>query len=192
MSDPRILLIYGTGHGQTAKIARRLYRRFDDHGAQTDVFWGKNLSVEATFRGYDVVVVGSSVHMQKHHDYIEEFARAHAPFLNTVPSAFFSVSAARGSDTPRGISEAQGIVDTFQTRTGWDPNMTETFGGSLPYTKYGPVTKNVMKLISRINDGETDTSRDWEYTNWARVDEFADAVLRLPSTRPTLKEEVAE
>lgn len=192
MSDSRILLIYGTGHGQTAKIARRLYRRFDDDGAQTDVFWGKNFSVEATFRDYDVVVIGSSVHMQKHHDYIETFARAHAPFLNTVPSGFFSVSGARGSDTPRGISEAEKIVDTFQTRTGWDPNMTETFGGSLPYTKYGPVTRNVMQLISRVNDGETDTSRDWEYTNWTRVDEFADSVLRLPSTRPTLHGEAAE
>ena len=192
MSDARILLIYGTGHGQTAKIARRLARRFEDGGARVDVFWGKNLSVEATFRDYDVVVLGSSVHMQKHHDYIEEFARAHAPFLNTVPSAFFSVSAARGSDEPEAIREAQSIVDDFRTRSGWDPHLTETLAGGLPYTRYGPITKNVMQLISRLNDGETDCSRDWEYTNWTRVDEFADAVLRLPSTRPTLEGEAAE
>jgi len=45
-----------------------------------------------------------------------------------------------------------------------------------------------MKRIARKSGGDTDTSRDYEYTDWAAVDDFAqrfvtDLVVGVPRGR---------
>jgi hypothetical protein len=43
----------------------------------------------------------------------------------------------------------------------------------LLYTRYGFFVRLVMRLISKMAGGDTDTSRDYEYTDWNAVAEFA-------------------
>ena len=56
--------------------------------------------------------------------------------------------------------------------------------GALPYTRYGVVTRFVMKLIARAGGMSTDTSRDHDFTNWALLDRFVGRVasrVRAPA-----------
>jgi menaquinone-dependent protoporphyrinogen oxidase len=57
--------------------------------------------------------------------------------------------------------------------TGWHPRRVELVAGALPYTRYNFLVRFVMRRISRKEGGDTDTSRDYEYTDWAAVDRFA-------------------
>ena len=53
--------------------------------------------------------------------------------------------------------------------------MSKTVAGALPYTKYGWLKKWIMRRIVAKAGGDTDTTRDYEYTDWNDVREFARA-----------------
>jgi menaquinone-dependent protoporphyrinogen oxidase len=44
--------------------------------------------------------------------------------------------------------------------------------GALAYSKYSFFVKLVMKTIAWKAGGPTDTSRDYEFTDWATLDRF--------------------
>ena len=50
---------------------------------------------------------------------------------------------------------------------------TATFGGALRYTKYNVLIRIMMRVIVGFAGGDTDTSRDYEYTDWRAVEGFA-------------------
>ena len=43
------------------------------------------------------------------------------------------------------------------------------------YTQYGSFKNLVMRWIAKRAGGDTDTTRDREYTDWAALDAFAEA-----------------
>jgi len=49
--------------------------------------------------------------------------------------------------------------------------------GALAYSKYNFLVKLAMKQIARHNGASTDTSRDWEFTDWQAIDGFVRFVL---------------
>ena len=51
--------------------------------------------------------------------------------------------------------------------------------GRLAYTQYGFLTRFIMKWIARRQGGPTDTTRDYEFTNWDNVTRLADTVVRM-------------
>jgi menaquinone-dependent protoporphyrinogen oxidase len=44
--------------------------------------------------------------------------------------------------------------------------------GALTYSKYNFFIKLIMKTMARRAGGPTDTSRDYEFTDWAALDRF--------------------
>ena len=51
-------------------------------------------------------------------------------------------------------------------------------GGALPYSKYPAWKRLLMLAFVGLAGGDTDMSRDYEYTDWDGVDRFADAFAR--------------
>ncbi len=51
--------------------------------------------------------------------------------------------------------------------------MTLPVAGALRYSQYGLLKRVVMRRIAGKESGDTDTSRDYEYTNWDDVAMFA-------------------
>lgn len=58
----------------------------------------------------------------------------------------------------------------YATREG----QTEMIAGALMYSKYSLPLKWIMKRIARIAGEDTDTSKDYEYTDWKRVKRYAE------------------
>jgi menaquinone-dependent protoporphyrinogen oxidase len=57
--------------------------------------------------------------------------------------------------------------------------------GALPYTRYNFLIRFMMRRIVKTEGGDTDTSRDYEYTDWAAVDRFAaEFVDEVTASRP--------
>src|SRR5262249_4218420 len=60
-----------------------------------------------------------------------------------------------------------------------DPKVVGMFAGALMYTRYGWIKRHIMRSIEAKEGRDVDTSRDYEYTDWDAVDEFARTVLAL-------------
>ena len=89
-----------------------------------------------------------------------------------MPGAFFSVSLAAASGLEDEHREVQKIATDFLEQTGWKQLMTSQIAGALKYTEYDYFKRLIMKMISKKEGGATDTSQDYEYTNWDEVTKF--------------------
>lgn len=169
-----VLLLYGTSEGQTAAVAERMADVVEASGHDVVVLNAKHLPDDFTLADYDAAIVGASIHRGGHQKAIVRFVRDHVEQLNATPSAFFSLSlSAAGDEEGRGAAED--LIGEFLDETGFEPDRTLSVAGALTYSEYGLLTKFVMKRIARKEGGDTDTSRDWEYTDWDSVEAFAAA-----------------
>lgn len=168
----KILAVYGTSYGQTERIVQRIARHLAEQGHVVTVRKGDALRRDVPLDDYDGFLIAASVISGRHQAYIQDFVRRNASRLSRAPSAFVSVcGAAHPPAEERG--EARRYMDEFLGKTGWRPRLTVTFAGALHYTRYRFFLRWVMKRISKKRGLPTDTSRDYEFTDWAAVAEFA-------------------
>jgi menaquinone-dependent protoporphyrinogen oxidase len=169
----KILIPYGTSEGHTARIAGCIADAIRGEGYEAFPLEIKRSGAPAP-EGYDAVIVGASVHAGRHQTGVRKFARKHRAALERVPSAFFSVSLAAADSISKGSEEANGYIEQFVRQTGWRPGKVGRFAGALLYTRYGFVMRWLMKRITIAKGSpDTDTSRDYVYTDWDRVRRFA-------------------
>lgn len=177
----RILIAYGSSHGQTRKIAEVIagdLRRTGHIVELADAMVGRPPPVQ----DYDVVVLGARVQFGRHAQPIVDYIAANRAELDAIPSYFFSVSmsaaGAHGADP-------QGYLNALFTTARWQPREAIALGGGLPYRRYGFVLRLVMKALSARGGHPTDTSRDHDCTDWTQVHGFAariaaELVVRRP------------
>ncbi|HSE09353.1 MAG TPA: flavodoxin domain-containing protein [Nocardioidaceae bacterium] len=168
-----IYIPYGSTEGQTAKIAEYIadvVRARGHEAVPVDVKAAGSVPA-----GCDGVIVGASIHMAKHDKRMVAYVKEHRAELERVPSAFYSVSLAAHGDT----EEAERYVDEFEAETGWTPARVALFSGALLYRQYGFLKRHLMKRIARSKPGglDTDTSRDYVYTEWDGVRRFTEDFL---------------
>jgi menaquinone-dependent protoporphyrinogen oxidase len=177
----RILLVYASRHGHTAKVAARLAEAIHAAGGSVDV---RSIADGAPrLDGYDATVVGASVHAGHYQRELVEWITAHRTRLAAMPSAFFSVCLTAADDTDESRAATRAYIDELEEITGWTPRITETIAGALQYREYDFVTRLVMRLLMRKGGHPTDTSRDYDYTDWDAVDRFGTRCAGLPEHR---------
>ena len=173
----RILVLYGTTEGQTGKIAHTLADALRAAGVSADVADAGADWPDA--RRYDAVIVAASIHAGGYQRAVRRWVRAHAGVLNEKPTAFVSVCLAILQREARVHQELSAIVDRFVRSTGWRPSTTKHVAGALAYSRYNWFTRLAMVRIVRKAGGDTDTSRDYEYTDWEELRGFARDFVRL-------------
>jgi menaquinone-dependent protoporphyrinogen oxidase len=176
-----VLVLYGTREGHTAKIATRIAEVLRARGHGVELVDADGASTPLELARFDAACIGGSIHASGYPPAVARFVRQNRAWLERIPSAFFSVGLAVASRTSDGRAETQVVVDRFVKRTGWRPRRIEFIAGALPYTKYNFVIRWIMRRIAAKAGGDTDTSRDYEYTDWSQVERFAsDVVAELP------------
>lgn len=174
-----ILLVFGSGEGQTAKIAHEIAETLVKHDAHVDIFSGAELPAALDLQTYDGVIIGASIHLDKYQKYMLDFARRHAQELTAKPAAFFSVCLTAAGDSVDERARVAAYLAEWAQETGWEPALVGNFAGALRYTQYGFIKRFIMRSIAKKATGDVDTSRDYEYTDWESVAEFAENVLML-------------
>ena len=169
---PDVLILYASKHGHTAKIARRIAETMRKSGLDPDLRSAESAD-EMTPSAYKAVVVGASVHAGHHQREIVDWAKRHQAELAGKPSAFFSVCLAIADDTDEARAAARKYIDDFEDETGWTADTTTTFAGALQYLEYDFLTRTLIRLMMRHQGHPTDTSRDFDYTDWDAVERFA-------------------
>jgi menaquinone-dependent protoporphyrinogen oxidase len=166
----RVLVLYASIDGQTARVAQRM--------AETLVRCGESVVLRAVAEApaqiddTDAVIVGGAIRYGHHPRELEIWVRTHRAALAAKPNAFFSVCMSAGGPGARPRT-AQAYLDKFRARTGWQPQTLASIAGACLYTRYNPFIRFMMRLIVGMAGGETDTSRDYEYTDWPAVERFA-------------------
>ena len=175
----RILIVYASSEGQTAKIAEHIARRLREKQHRVEIVDGARLPGTFSMDGYDAAIVGAPMRMARHPAPIIEFVKTNRAFLERVPSAFFSVCMAAASPRPEKQRQALTGSENFFRITGWQPRHSAIFAGALRYRQYNFLLRFVMKRVARSEGVSTDTSRDHDYTDWKAVTRFADGFAGL-------------
>lgn len=172
---PRVLIIFGTSYGQTEKIANRIAGVLQRRGLAVELCNAATGRPSLALEQYTGVVIGTSLIARGHQPAIKQFVQNHVATLNALPTVFYQVSASAGSASSQGRMAAQRILDEFVASQGWMPVLSASIAGAINYTRYNILLRWFMKRASAKNGGNTDTSRDHEYTDWGQVDRFAAA-----------------
>jgi len=165
------LILYGTGEGQTAKVAQRIAATVSERGHEATVIDVRDRTDSLTLNEYDAVVVGASIHVGKHQEAIREFVSENRDALAGMPTAFFQVSLSSANEEKQ--EEAAGYVESFVAETGWHPDRIGQFGGALRFSEYGFLKRLMMKQIAKdLLTEERQPKGDIEFTDWDTVDAF--------------------
>ena len=167
----RVLVLYGTSEGQTAKIARAIATYLGSEAIDADLVQAGTRDPRPS--DYAGVIVAGSIHVGSYQKPVAEWIRAHVSEFGNQPTAFVSVCLAVRSTQEKDRDEASAIPRRFVDELGWHPTVIKVVAGALPYTQYNVFVRWIMKRIVSKAGGDTDTSRDYEYTDWNDLREFA-------------------
>jgi menaquinone-dependent protoporphyrinogen oxidase len=179
----KALIVFASHFGQTRAVAERIFERLKAAGHQVDLADAARPNTPVP-ENYDLVILGSRVEVGRHASDIHNYVMRHHAVLTDMPTAFFSVSMAAAK--PDAGPDPNGYMSALFEDLDWRPTRMAVFAGGLPYRKYNVILRFIMKQISKSAGHTTDTSRNHEFTQWPRVDAFADelANLRLPRPSP--------
>jgi menaquinone-dependent protoporphyrinogen oxidase len=180
MTNP-IVILYATREGQTRRIAEHVAEVFRARGFEVDL---KNLrDGSPDLQQYSAAILAASVHGGKHEPEMVKFVQDRLAELERLPSAFLSVTLSEAGAEMLHLSPemrarhstgVREVLDRFFEDTGWQPRHVKPVAGAILYSKYNPLVKFIIKRIARKAGGGTDTSRDYEYTDWVSLDRFVD------------------
>jgi len=171
----KILIVYGSTEGQTRKIANFL--RQEAAGLGHDVRLADASDKPPKPAGYDMILIGASVHMHKYQSAVQHYIKDHIEALNKTNCGFLSVSMATASGDAESLKERDEVTAGFLKDTGWKPVHVEQVAGALLYTHYDFFKKLIMRMIAKRHGESTDTSSDHEYTDWDKLKIFLGKIL---------------
>ena len=167
----RVLVLYGTTDGHTRKVAQRLADTIRTYNIDVDV---ANADVdEVVPHGYAGVIVAASLHAGGYQPAVLRWTTRHADTLATKTTAFVTVCLGILQHEPAVQRELDRLRSAFLQTAGWQPTVTKNVAGALLYRNYNWLKRLAMVRIVRKAGGDTDTSRNYEYTDWKDVEAFA-------------------
>jgi menaquinone-dependent protoporphyrinogen oxidase len=173
----KVLVLYATVEGQTARIAERVGERLLVAGHAVQTVQARAGTPIPELDAYEAVVIGASVHYGRHPAFLGAQLRRQRAALARRPGAFFSVSLSADGPGKQPAAAAR-YARKYLRQIGWQPRETATFGGALRYSEYPGWKRGLVGLFVLVAGGDTDKSRDYEYTDWQAVRRFADSCAR--------------
>jgi menaquinone-dependent protoporphyrinogen oxidase len=174
----RVLILYGTVEGHTRKIAQRIGAEVLRAGHTPVVVDAARALPGLLEEGEtDAAIVCGSVHHGAYHPGLVHRVRENLDDLRRIPGAFVSVSLSAALPQEEYQEEARSYSASFLRDTGWRPDGVADVAGALMYTRYDFMKGLVVQLIARSRGGDTDRTRDHEYTDWPELNRFVAGFL---------------
>lgn len=173
----KALILYSSRDGQTREIAARMAQALAPQQLCDVIDLLEAEKVE--WSQYDRVLIGASIRYGHFHPALMKFVSQHKAELQQRVSGFFSVNlTARKADKCTPGTNA--YTRKFLEQSPWQPDCCAVFAGALRYPRYRWFDRIMIQLIMRMTGGETDTSKEVEYTDWDKVAVFAQDFAQLP------------
>jgi menaquinone-dependent protoporphyrinogen oxidase len=181
-----LLVVYATRDGHTRKIAEHVAATMRARGDAVDVVDAASVPPEFDVSRYGGVVLTASLHAGKHEREMVGFAKTNRVALDSMPTAFLSVSLTEASVEDRTASferrakaaeEVKAAEEAFCHETGLHPARMWPVAGALLYREYGILKRLVLQMIARRAGRDTNTSLDYDYTDWQALDRFTQMMV---------------
>ncbi|WP_417761443.1 menaquinone-dependent protoporphyrinogen IX dehydrogenase [Shewanella sp.] len=163
------LILYSTVHGQTLKICNAMAEQLRQCGEQVTM---AAIDEAPALSEFDKVLIGASIRHGKHRANVYDFIREHQALLDSKITGFFSVSLVARKPA-KNTPETNPYMQAFLEKSGWKPQLMAVFGGNLDYQGYGAMDRNIIRFIMWITKGPTDRHTCVEFTDWQKVNRFA-------------------
>ena len=173
----KIGFIYSTVDGHTVTICERLATLAEKRGLQAQLIeLTPDLPID--LKTLDQIVIGASIRYGKHRPEVTQFVKENSEALRAMHGCFFSVNAvARKPDKRQ--ADTNPYVRKFLASVDWQPAVIGIFGGRINYSMYRFWDRIMIRLIMRMTKGPTALDSDVDFTDWAEVDAFGEAVFEL-------------
>lgn len=170
----KLLLLHSSREGQTVKILDYIKKELGEFDCETQDI---HQIGKVELSNYDRVVIGASIRYGHLNKKLYQFIEQHLEQLEQSNAAFFCVNLtarkeAEGKDMPEGSV----YIKTFLKKSPWQPKLIGVFAGALYYPRYGFFDRVMIRFIMTMTGGETDTTKEVEYTNWEKVAKFSHQV----------------
>lgn len=173
----RILILYSTTDGHTARICRRLQDVVGEDGHQVTLASLAD-SPPPDPAAFDKVVIGASIRYGRHDKRVFDFIERNLPLLEARPNAFFSVNiVARKPE--KCDPETNPYLRKFLRQIAWRPQQLAVFAGKLDYPRYRPFDRFMIRLIMLMTKGPTDPATVVEFTDWKKVEAFGRVLSKM-------------
>jgi menaquinone-dependent protoporphyrinogen oxidase len=181
ITSKRIAVFFATREGHTQRVAERLTTDLLALGFDVDLLPARK-RLPFALGNYCGAVLAASVHQGNHEKEMVEFVKDHRPELGKISTAFVSVTLSEAGAEMAGKSPAERaefardvdrMIEKFFRETHWHPTVAKPVAGALLYSHYNFMVRLIMKNIARKAGADTDTARDYDYTDWIGLDNFA-------------------
>ena len=173
----KVLIIYSTTDGHTRKICLRLKEIVEEKNNQVELVSITDVGA-IDLSAYDKIVIGASIRYGKHSKQIYKFVKQYQEVLESKPNAFFSVSVvARKPD--KNTPETNPYLKIFLKQISWEPKNLAVFAGKIDYQRYSFLDRSIIRLIMWITKGPTDPQANIEFTDWSKVEQFAQTIIEM-------------
>lgn len=173
----KTLILYSTTDGQTQSICTYLQKTLES-ATSTSVMVNINEANALDLTSFDKIVIGASIRYGKHSEEVSQFIHETHALLSNKPSAFFSVNLVARKPEKSSV-DTNPYIKKFLKNITWQPNITEVFAGKVDYQKYNFFDRAMIRFIMWMTKGPTDPKACIEFTNWEKVDSFAQAIKSL-------------
>ena len=177
----RVGVFYATKEGHARKVAERVGAALAARTLDVAVHDVTDADADEALGRSDAAVLVGSVHLGKHEPELVAFVKAHREQLDSMPAAFLSVcgeeAGAEQGSTPEARAKSAAHVEeqlqSLMNATGWHPRHVRPVAGAFVFTHYNALVRWVMKRTAKRAGLPTDTSRDYDFTDWVALDEFS-------------------
>lgn len=167
LNGKKILIVYSSGYGSTAEMAKKIGNTIAKEGAEVAVL----SSVEVTdLDQYDAVIVGSPIRYDRWMPAAKAFVIDNQEYLNKIPVAYFFsclVLAIRNEDTERKGRQYAEKLQAISSQV--KPIDIGRFSGVLDFSKMPLPLRIIFKIFGAIIGLKEGDYRDWdEIRRWSK------------------------
>lgn len=173
----QVLILYSTTDGHTLSICRRMAEIIESLGQSVEIH---NIAESSgmDLAGFDKIVIGASIRYGKHHPSVSRFIKANLAQLQAKPGALFSVNLVARKPN-KNQPETNPYFRRFLRQIPWKPALLAVFAGKLDYPRYSAFDRYIIRMIMFITGGPTDPKAVVEFTDWQKVQDFAESIATL-------------
>ena len=169
----KLLVVFGTTDGQTAKIATRVFHKAYELGHSVALEHAAGYD-PVTPDGFDAVILAGSIHAGHYQSPLVAYAKANKAALGDIPSLFLSVSLTAAGDDREDWEGLVECVSRFSDETGWIPGRVEHVAGAIRFADYGFFTYWAMRWVARQKHEDVGPNETREYTDWEALDRLVE------------------
>ena len=164
------LIIYSSTDGHTKTICERM-KNFSKNVEMVKII-SLEEAINFDLSTFNKIIIGASIRYGRHSRELYKFIELNKDILDRKENIFFSVNVV-ARKPEKNNPDTNPYIKKFLETSQWKPKKIGVFAGKVDYPKYNFFDKYIIKFIMFITNGPTDTSRSYEFTDWAKVDDFA-------------------